>query len=163
MDEQPTRPVAVVTASELAREGARVRQLTGSGWVLVTRRGKPAGAMVAPNLVRDLVDWSDPGGFVSARDLSRTGAVSDMLDAVESGDVRVLTEHNRPIAALVSAAPFVEQLRRAFDASAGSEAGGGTFTFVKDVPGVFGGEHKAPWASGQLGWGPETPGPEVPA
>ncbi len=155
------RPIAVVTASGLARDGARVRQLTRDGWVLVTRRGTPAGAVVALTAVRDAIDWTDSARFVSARDLSRTGAVSDVLDAAAAGDVRVLTEHNRPVAAIVSAAPFVDRLRRALDAAQGLDpnAGGGKVLHPTDDMKL---RAKAPYKgyTASPGW---MHGPEMPA
>ncbi len=106
-------PSVVVTATQLARDPAGVRaSAQAHGSVLVTRRGRPAAVIVTdPSVVGEATDWSDPNAQVGARALNRSGAVTEVLDAVADGACRVLTARNRPTAAVVSPEDFERRLR----------------------------------------------------
>lgn len=108
---QPSRLSGVATATDLARSLREVRELAGEGPVLITRRGRPVAIISTDRQV--VAEWSPVGMTVSAREMSRGGAVSECLDAVEGGEYRVLTETNRPVAVVHPVDAFRSSLLRA--------------------------------------------------
>lgn len=109
---------ATVSATELARQTAAVRELVAAGPVLITRRGRII-AVLSPTshatLAQDVgeEDLNDESLFVPLRELSRTGP-AEALAWVASGRRKVLTAHNRPIA-VISPSDGTNGLREVLD------------------------------------------------
>lgn len=107
-------PTMAATATALARQSGALRSQAAEGPVLVTRRGRPVAVLVT---TPEVVAASGDGQQVSARELNRAGAASACLDAVEGGECRVLTDHNRPVAVLEPVEAFLRRVRSVVDAA----------------------------------------------